>query len=261
MFDRKLYKANGKQAFQRNYWMCVAVALVIVLLCEGMLTTVFSVNEVRRYVPRIRERAYYGVQNGSPYNAAEFKEYTDINDTEFLQFSNASGYGYEYKTEYKVKSSSALWTLLGIFVFGVLGIGGRKFFMNNRFGNGRFEDLFVGFKGENYLSNVWTMFAVGLQVFLWSLLLVIPGIIKAYEYAMVPYIAADNPGMKKKEVFARSKELMQGHKWDLFVFDLSFLGWDILSLLTANVLGFLYVFPYKKAATAEVYYALKNRLL
>ena len=132
--------------------------------------------------------------------------------------------------------------------------------MNNRFGRAQFSDLFAYFKGEHYLDHVWTEFAVHLQVILWSLLLIVPGIIKSYEYAMVPFIAADHPEMKKKEVFALSKQMMTGHKWDLFVFDLSFLGWNILSVLTADILGFLYVFPYKKAAMAEVYTALKNGL-
>ena len=267
MFDRKLYKEKGKQAFQRNYWPCVAAALILVLLCDGMISTVFSADKVRRYVPQIRESVYYRV-NGAypPFDTVEFAEYTDVNDTSFMEYSygytagQPGAYAYEYKTEYRPSAPSALWTLLGIFVFNIINIGGRRFFMNNRVGNAQFSDLFAYFKGEHYLDHVWTEFAVKLQVFLWSLLLVVPGIIKAYEYAMVPYIAADNPGMKKKEVFALSKELMTGHKWELFKFDLSFLGWDILSLLTANILGFLYVFPYKKAATAEVYCALKNGL-
>lgn len=267
MFDRKLYKEKGKQAFQRNYWLCVAAALIIVLLCDGLISTVFNANKVREYVPQIKEAVYYRVNNVyTPFDTVEFAEYTDENDTSFVEYSYAvptgqpGGYAYTYTTAYRPSAPSALWTLLGIFVFNIINVGGRRFFMNNRVGSAKFSDLFAYFEGEHYLSHVWTEFAVHLQVILWSLLLIVPGIIKSYEYAMVPFIAADNPEMKKKEVFALSKQMMTGHKWDLFVFDLSFLGWNILSVLTADILGFLYVFPYKKAAMAEVYDALKNGL-
>lgn len=238
MFDRKLYKKRGKEAFQRNYWMCVVAALIIALLCDGMITAVFSAKDAKQYVPQISERINYTENNG-----AELNEYR-----------------YEYENNTRSTANSGLWFVLGIFVFGVMNIGGRRFFINNRYGNGQLNDLFAYFKDGNYLEHVWTMFALKLQVALWSLLLVVPGIIKGYEYYMVPYIAAENPGMKKKEVFALSRQITTGHKWELFVFDLSFLGWGILSALTANILGVLYVFPYKKAAGAEVYHALRNGL-
>lgn len=266
MFDRKLCKEKGKEAFQKNYWLCVLAALIIALLCDGMISYVFSANSIRRNVPQIRERMSSGSYGAyGPYGVIEFPEYTDEDIPGFLGYGNeytavSPGYSYDYETGFKVSGSSGLWFLLGVFVFGVINIGGRRFFMNNRSGNARLGDLFAYFQDSNYPGHVWTMFAVRLQVFLWSLLFVVPGIIKAYEYAMVPYIAADNPEMKKKEIFALSKQMMTGHKWELFVFDLSFIGWNILSVLTAGVLGFLYVFPYKKAATAEVYFALKNGL-
>ena len=72
---------------------------------------------------------------------------------------------------------------------------------------------------------------------------------------MVPYILAENPSMDRREAFAISKRMMRGKKWATFVFDLSFLGWDILSSFTFGLLAFFFVIPYKYAADAEVYTA------
>ena len=91
---------------------------------------------------------------------------------------------------------------------------------------------------------------------LWSLLFIIPGIVKAYEYMMIPYLLADNPQMTKEQAFAESKRMMQGQKWKAFVLDLSFIGWYILSGLTLGILAIFYVSPYVNATHAALYEAL-----
>jgi hypothetical protein len=91
---------------------------------------------------------------------------------------------------------------------------------------------------------------------LWTLLFIIPGIVKAYEYRMIPYILAENPHMSRKEVFAASKSMMMGNKWKAFVLDLSFLGWHILSVFTVGILELFYVAPYVYATNAALYEAL-----
>lgn len=87
---------------------------------------------------------------------------------------------------------------------------------------------------------------------LWSLLLVIPGIIAHYKYAMTPFLMTDNPEMTAKEAMAASTELMDGHKGELFTLGLTFIGWDILASLTLGI-GFLWLNPYKNAAFAAFY--------
>ncbi len=81
----------------------------------------------------------------------------------------------------------------------------------------------------------------------------IPWIMKTYEYLMVPYILTDNPDMDRKEVFALTKEMMTGHKWEAFVLHLSFIGWNALGLLTCGVLNIFYIEPYR-AYTFAAYY-------
>ena len=93
---------------------------------------------------------------------------------------------------------------------------------------------------------------VAVLTFLWSLLLIIPGIINAYSYALTPYIVHDNPGMSEFDCLKRSQELMKGYKWKLFLLDLSFIGWMFLCVLTLGI-GLLWLVPYMQTAHAEFY--------
>lgn len=91
-----------------------------------------------------------------------------------------------------------------------------------------------------------------LYVLLWSLLLVVPGIIASYSYAMTAYILSENPELSAGEAIERSKEMMTGNRFRLFCLQLSFIGWDILCALTFGI-GYLWLTPYKQAATAAFY--------
>lgn len=95
-------------------------------------------------------------------------------------------------------------------------------------------------------------------VFLWTLLLIIPGIIASYRYAMAPYLMTQNPTMGVMESIRASKGLMAGHKWRLFCLDLSFLGWIILSAFTLGI-GLLWVIPYMNAARASFFLNLTGQ--
>lgn len=112
------------------------------------------------------------------------------------------------------------------------------------------SDLFSQF--HRFKDGFLQGFLRGLYVFLWSLLFVIPGIIKSYSYAMTPFIMADNPNMTAKEAINVSKELMDSHKYDLFWLDLTFIGWDVLNLLTLGI-GSFFLNPYRNAAHAAFY--------
>lgn len=95
-------------------------------------------------------------------------------------------------------------------------------------------------------------FMTALLTFLWSLLFIVPGIIASYRYALAPYLLAENPDMGVMEAIARSKELMNGNKWRLFCLQLSFIGWNLLCVLTLGI-GYLWLTPYQNAAEAAFY--------
>ena len=108
----------------------------------------------------------------------------------------------------------------------------------------------------NYWHKVWGMLLMGIFISLWSLLFIIPGIIKAFSYAMTPYILEENPELSANEAIDRSRAMMRGHKFDLFWLYLSFIGWAILCLLTAGI-GFLWLIPYISTTQAAFYEEVK----
>ncbi|MGE5630808.1 MAG: DUF975 family protein [Caulobacteraceae bacterium] len=146
---------------------------------------------------------------------------------------------------------------LRIFLGYPLEVGGRKYFIQSA----RHEDnkrcFRFAFNGENYMGIVLAMLLKGVQNFLWYLLLIIPGIVKSYAYSMVPYILAENPNIGSREAIKESIEMTDGHKFDMFVLDLSFLGWFLLGALFFGV-GVFFVLPYVDATKAELYLVLRN---
>lgn len=119
----------------------------------------------------------------------------------------------------------------------------------------QFEGLFDGFK--NFSSAFVLMILVTVFIFLWSLLLLIPGIIAAYRYSMSFYILNDNPQMSAKEALEESKRMMNGYKGKLFLLQLSFIGWALLCILTLGI-GYLWLIPYIQTSTANFYQNLKD---
>jgi len=109
---------------------------------------------------------------------------------------------------------------------------------------------------KKWLKASWIMFAKYVWYLLWCLTLV--GIVvKHYSYFLVPYIAAENPDMTARQAVTLSRKMMKGHKWQCFVFELSFLGWEALGALTMGIFNVLYTNPYKVAAFTRYYAELR----
>lgn len=141
-----------------------------------------------------------------------------------------------------------------------LEVGGRKYFIQSAQHSDNKNCFKFAFRGENYREIVLTMLLRGVQNLLWYLLLIIPGIVKSYAYRMVPYILADNPNVGSKKAIALSNKMTEGHKFDMFILDLSFIGWYLLGLL-ALIVGVLFVMPYENATNAELYLVLRKNAL
>lgn len=108
----------------------------------------------------------------------------------------------------------------------------------------------------SYFGSWKTIFVANLlrsiYITLWSLLFIIPGVIATYSYIMVPYVLAENPSLTAREALAKSVEIMRGNRWRLFCLLISFIGWDLLCILSLGI-GFLWITPYKNAAVADFY--------
>ena len=153
--------------------------------------------------------------------------------------------------------------LASILFSGPLAVGMNYFYVHVFQGKGDRVNVGTPFSQAftNYgrkLGGYWWM---QLFIGLWSLLFVIPGIIKTYSYAMTMYILADCPNVRAKDALKLSMRIMDGHKWELFVFQLSFIGWSLLSSLTAGLLGIFYAVPYYQTAMAGYYLEVRENAL
>ena len=133
--------------------------------------------------------------------------------------------------------------------------------MGIRQGDRSINSLLFVYKNKKLKNTIITMFTMEIFINLWSLLLIVPGVIKSYEYRMIPYILSENPNISRKRAFEISKNMMNGNKWDTFILDLSFIGWNLLSLLTLGILSIFYVNPYVESTNAELYAYLREDAL
>ena len=151
----------------------------------------------------------------------------------------------------------AIGLLLKAMFFNPLEIGQDRFFHRNLEEKAEVKEVCYAFD-RGYKNSVKVMFFRDLYTFLWTLLFIVPGIVKGYEYRMIPYILGENPNMEMREVFAMSKQMMNGNKWRAFVLDLSFILWEILGACTLGILNIFYVEPYRCLTCAGLYQALKE---
>ena len=226
MWNRAELKMRGNMAFKKNY-----VSAVVVALLMGIFGTVSGESSARR----VSENS--DIYSGNLFNVGMI--------TGLLA---------------GIATVVILIVLVAkVFVGNLLKMGGYRFFILNQTAQPGIGTLLDGFRSGHYVNIVLTMFLRDLFTTLWSLLLVVPGIVKHYEYLMVLYIIAENPAMDYKEAFQISKQMMDGEKMEAFIMDLSFLGWYLLSAVTCGLLAIFYVNPYVQASFAEMYTFYKQK--
>ena len=250
MWEISEVKQIGKMKFKNNYWPCVLVSFILTLLSgmyfsvKGNIDQLLDIAKSGDYVDPNSLKIYYilsYIANEISYDIVSLIIFiTLVVIVIFIVVSVVSA-------------------IYRIFIYDILQIGSAKFFLENaRTGNAKVGSLGFGFTNGSYKNEVYTSFLVELRVFLWSLLFVIPGIIKAYEYALVPYILADEPYLSPEEVLNRSKNMMQGNKMKLFALGLSFIGWYLLTIVTFGLITIFWTNPYVYASVAEMYRKLKG---
>jgi uncharacterized membrane protein len=147
--------------------------------------------------------------------------------------------------------------ILSLVIAGPLLVGFNKFFLRQyRREETDFAQIFDGFSVFSSALVAWVLCSI--FVFLWSLLLVVPGIIAALSYSMTYFIIVDNPGIDGLEALRKSKEMMRGNKGKLFCFACRFIGWSFLCLLTLGI-GFLWLAPYWMTSKAAFYQDLLTK--
>ena len=277
-------KARGKACFQRNYWKAVLVALVVSLIGgmqgSGVIKMLFSCtanfvaaqSDTSDDTPDFgQSRSYqFGFRN-DPFGGYGLDDDFGLYDNGFGNGSSNpfSGFSSNLSTFviglvvvfavlvfFLLIILSVVAILLDVFIFNPLFIGTQRFFIHNLTADGMVGDMGFGFD-RGYKNQVRVMFFRDLYTIGWSLLFLVPGIYKSYEYRMIPYLMAEYPQMSKEQAFYASRFLMQGNKGRAFLLDLSFIGWWLLSGVTLGLVGVFYANPYYVSTCAALYEALK----
>ena len=146
-------------------------------------------------------------------------------------------------------------SVLALFIAGPMLVGVSMFSLSlSRGESARLEQIFEGFK--NYGTVLGAYLLMVLFIFLWMLLLIIPGIIAAIAYSQTFYILAENDAISSMDALKKSKEMMDGYKWKYFCLGLRFIGWALLCILTLGI-GFLWLSPYIQISYAKFYEDIK----
>lgn len=267
MWSRLQFKTRAKELLGRNYWQAFVVALVLAFVGGISLTPLNSGG------------AGGGHGNGVTFDlsSGDFKEnLSNLNPFHGLG-SIATGIRHavlndgvsvsESMTQviFPLIAMASVIILLAMIIFRVflgypLEVGCRSFFLNAQSEKERLSDIVSRLKQDGYWSILSAMFLRAVYTFLWTLLLIIPGIVMGYAYKMVPYILAENPNLTANEAISLSKQMTLGYKSELFIMDLSFIGWYLLGLIACG-LGGVFVNPYYLTTEAEAYTWLRDRAL
>ena len=279
-WKRKEIKDKAKKSFRANFWKCVATALILVIVGGGSAGAFGGGGNA--FSHRDEESAGHSINMvNEDWN---FSFDADMNDDEGnisigIGPSGEQDESAEEITEAQEESEVidipaeamvafvVVMAVAALFIFAValvidafianpLELGCKRFFRRNLDEPAAMSNIAFAFD-SNYKNICKTMFLRDVYIVLWSLLFVIPGIIKSYEYKMIPYLLSENPEMTTEQAFAESKKLMTGNKWKAFVLDLSFILWDIASAATCGLLGLFWVAPYKASTQAALYEAIK----
>lgn len=259
MWTRKELKERAKEALKRNYWKIVLVSLIGMLIGGGLGSSGISGGG-----SDIRDMASDNVKG-------HFTEH----ENDDVDWEGAEAVLDDIQMDIRPQDIVAVvFTVIVVLIVAAIvlavGIALDVLLLNpvqvgiNRFMVKSLDDTAriaeVGYTFDhNYKNGVKVMFFKDLYVVLWSLLFVIPGIYKAYQYRMVPYILGENPDMTYQEVLQRSKDMMDGQKWDAFVLDLSFILWHMLGGITCGLAEIFYVAPYVNLTDAALYSRLSRK--
>lgn len=252
-------KHRAKANLKRSYWAAIAVCFVLAFVTGEFYestTVIHSNSEAGSNYAIVSDNGPTGVLQMLPGEGATA---LDVGIAQLFNFLT-SQHSWVFKLALGGLGLLAAAVMLGFrfLICFPLQVGGRRFFLVARHNKAEAFELGYSLRRGHFKNTVITMFLRDVFISLWSLLLIVPGIVKSYEYRMVPYLLAEDPTVGHREIFRRSRALMRGNKWQLFVQDMSFFLWRILSGLTFGLAGIFYVNPYIVATECEFFADLRN---
>ena len=269
-FNRVALKTKAKKLLKQNYGWILLVTIIFTLTSSGFSIpfTNGDVTDIFRPSVNVNRDTNHqeindiddiyndpnAILNYDPYRSIrEFKQKVENTARRWLPFYHGSIW---VLIGLILMFASMISILVKIFVFNPIQVGCMKWYLRNREEDKPSIKALVEVFSDGYIRTVGIMFLRDLFTFLWTLLLIVPGIVKAYEYRMIPYLLAENPELTRKEAFAMTKKIMDGNKMDTFVLDLSFIPWILLAVLLCGILMVFFVAPYMVLTRTEQYVCL-----
>lgn len=259
MWSREELKQRAKNVLRKYYWIAFLVTLV-----AGILGGSAGAPGLR-FNYGFNRWDFNNFSNGFP--GEDFFRNNDFFNGHYFNFNNPDFIGTLGGLLFGTMFISSIFIVgmafayaFRIFLGGPIETGMKKYFMEARQDKSDFVNVFYSFRRARYLNVVKAIAWRELFTFLWSLLFIVPGIIKGFSYSMIPYIMADNPMMDYKRAMKLSMAMTDGHKGDMFVLWLSFSGWYILGILACGI-GVWFLKPYWYATAAELYAVLSQNAI
>lgn len=244
MWTRSELKSQAKDFLRKHYWKAFVVCLIVAIITGGSGET----SQNNDYMSDDFGRMNYEINFGPGNEFGTMIEGIGLDNPLKIAVGGAAFAGFFIVT-----------TILAIVIGNAFQVGEKRFFLRAFKEEPEIGTLFTTFKNGEWGPIAINMFLMDFFIFLWSLLLVIPGVVKYYQYRMVPYILAEEPHMSFQEAKEISTKITSGQKSDIFVLDLSFIGWYILGTLFFG-LGGVFVKPYHEATVAKLYQRYRNDL-
>lgn len=273
MWTRRKLKERAKVALQRNYWKILLVSILLMLLgCEAggysFSTSILKSTDSDSNEEQVEE------YSGDEITADDAAGLPGPEEG-MVYVADAGGIvpeGIRIRVDEAEVIVGVIMIVVFLIVFFVIltvfivvdiflinpfDVGGKRFLRKSIEDAAQVKEIAFAYD-HSYKNVVKVMFRRDLYTFLWTLLFVIPGIVKMYQYLMVPYILSETPDMDYREALDKSRDMMNGHKWRAFVLGMSFILWDFLGLLTLGMVEIFYVNPYRNLTFAALYEELKE---
>lgn len=285
MWKRKVLKKKGRQTIRKNYWITISVCFLTAILTSAyplsgtfldFRTSTSASESAVAFIPEISN------SQAVLETVSHFFRNTFLYDLLTDRFSALTGFlidlfSQTISTFFTILRTIAIFInepfnpamlflapgviltfLYKVFIDNLIQIGEKRFFLEIRnYRQTPISKLFFLYKLRCLTNPAWIMWCRSLFQLLWNFT-IIGGIIKHYEYSMIPFLLAENPKMSRKDAFTLSRQLTSGSKWKIFRMDLSFLGWKILCPLTFGISDFLYANAYITSSRTELYMHLRR---
>ena len=283
VWQRKDLKRTAKGNLKRNFLACFVVGLILTFITNGPMAITQTVNSSKEDLTAlsvlIPSESFNNGINSLIKGIDYIGEVTDIGDDStkgalhsvyslaseaqsipqiLKKLISAIIEGSKASTYVSIALSLATLLFIKVFIQNILLVGGNRFFLQNRlYQNTKITNLLYVFriKRTKHIALIVVMKYVFL--FFWAFTIV-GFFVKRYSYYMVTYIAAENPEISLKDAFDLSIKMMDGNKWRVFLLEMSFLPWYLLSIVTFGILSYLYLNPYIYATKAELYAAVRK---